>query len=315
MEVTLHHQLGGINNTPICEASASRLVRVAFGVEGWQTLDLKDAEYNRRFRAHPVFHAFLLPPEAIASIPEWDEDLEPTPTTAEPSRVLATVDSSAPFDSTNIPRSERRSQPLTSRHDTAQPPPKRRKVQLSPLYHLIEQPHQYLSPEPLSSPGLNPVSALREYEVERYLQDGARDQLQMRHKRIAWIVPTRGKPPGAPECTPAAFAPTLSALFAEGAISATILWRKETARAFWDFLVRIRKQQVFGQLGFAYETSAEYDFIKVYHSACHSLRLRTALDSFRNEADVPQKGAKPYRPLKSAVLVLVDEVNRGLLIA
>lgn len=163
-------------------------------------------------------------------------------------------------------------------------------------------------------PNSNLMNDLAESTVKRCLQTDAREQLRLPHKRVAWVVPVLGKPPDHADCTPASFVPTVGALF-HPSTSPDIRWRKETARAFWDFLQRMRKLNSCGSVGLAFETHLDYDFIKIYHSAPQSLRLRTALGSFRNDADVPAAGGKAYRPLKGAVLLLVDEVNRGLLLA
>lgn len=138
--------------------------------------------------------------------------------------------------------------------------------------------------------------------------------MRVPHKRIAWVIPVLGKPPEHTDCTPASFTPTIDSLFLP-CPRPEIRWRKESLRVFWEFLQRMRKQLFFGALGLAFETHLDYDFIKIYHDARHSLRLRTALSGFRNEADVPEGGGKAYRPLKGAVLLLVDEVNCGLLLS
>ncbi|KZV99022.1 hypothetical protein EXIGLDRAFT_267056 [Exidia glandulosa HHB12029] len=275
-----------------------------------------DRLMQSRFRSHPVFHLLLLPPSVADNVPDWDEDAAPSKPAPAPVAPPPAVDRLAPADATNVPRPARTRVDESARapEDDSVRSVKRRKVEVSGAYQLIPEPHQYLAPEDRSTTTPSPMSVLAEAAVKQCLQADAREQLRVPHKRVAWIVPIVGKPPDHSDCTPAAFTPTIAALFLP-TTTPTIRWRKETAWAFWESLQSMRKKRVFGSMGFAFETHLDYDFIKIYHNASHSLRLRTALGGFRNETDVPSTGGKAYRPLKTAVLLLVDEVNRGLLIA
>ncbi|KAH7107033.1 hypothetical protein BKA62DRAFT_765590 [Auriculariales sp. MPI-PUGE-AT-0066] len=302
----VYHQIEDDSHTQSSSSvQAAALVSAAFG-QGSQWATPKSALVT------DVQPCRWDPAQDTADVLDWGEEEPAKPMTRARSRRV----SSPPRAPTHSRRAFKPSEsrlnkqvPLAS--DVARSS-KRRRVDKVSVYNIISEPHQHFTPTTAREVPAD-LQALPKFSVKRYLVDSGQSAMDIRHKRVAWIIPLQGRPmdPYPVDCTAGEIVPDATPLTQQ----LTILWRRNYLLEFWQFLAVLRKKELFGALGFTLDSRQGFEFIKLFHSEFISLQLRSALDSWRNEKEPKVSGIKPYRPLKGAILLLVDEANKGLLLA
>ncbi|KAG9082451.1 hypothetical protein FRC06_005062, partial [Ceratobasidium sp. 370] len=208
------------------------------------------------------------------------------------------------------------------------------KIYRGSLHNIIPQPHFFPSlpcPSPPLTEGM--LAALEVSSVHAWFDEQGKPRLAPAEgfvcepwKRVAWIIPVRGRPPWE-GCSSAAIA---SRPIVKARKKRTVLWTPAALRSLWTQLDGFRESKRVGSLSLSFEpTQADqaFEFVKVYHEAKVSLKLRTILkvlefrdyDGYGVDAEVPQEdeGELGTRRLlgSSARLALLDEVGRIVLVS
>ncbi|KAF8607353.1 hypothetical protein BDV93DRAFT_542299 [Ceratobasidium sp. AG-I] len=217
------------------------------------------------------------------------------------------------------------------------------------LHSMIAQPHLFPSlacPPPSLTEGM--LASLEAPHFQTWLQeDGtpAPDQAAAAERftsdawsRAAWIVPVRGRAPW--EGCSAAVVSLRPIVELKKRV---VVWTPAALRSLWKQLIGFRESQRLGPLSMSFEPEAEelaeeisepkgsqaFEFIKIYHDARVSLKLRTILkvlemvdeDGYGVDASVPAEDEREASTLKrrllgsSVRLALVDETGRVVLIS
>ncbi|KAG8731716.1 hypothetical protein FRC12_019610 [Ceratobasidium sp. 428] len=201
------------------------------------------------------------------------------------------------------------------------------------LHNIILQPH-FLPSLPCPSPSLTEgmLAALEVAKVHAWFDEQGKPKpapsegfTREPWKRAAWIIPVRGRPPWE-GCSSAAIS---SRPIVKAKKKRTILWTPGALRSLWTQLDGFRESKRVGSLSISFEpaqTDQAFEFVKVYHEAKVSLKLRTILkvlefpdcDGYGVNAEIPQEdegGLGGTRRLlgSSTRLALLDEVGRIVL--
>ncbi|QRV98967.1 E3 ubiquitin-protein ligase MYCBP2 [Ceratobasidium sp. AG-Ba] len=212
------------------------------------------------------------------------------------------------------------------------------KIYKGGLHKIIPEPHLLPSlsgPIPPLAEGM--LAALEASSVHAWFDEDAKPTHPLEGfprdpwKRAAWVIPVRGRPPWE-GCSSAAIS---SRPIVKTRKKRTILWTPAALRSLWSQLDGFRQSKRVGFLSLSFEPvradsqDHAFEFIKVYHDAKVSLKLRTILKvlEFRDrdgcgiDAGVPQEeddlGLAGARRLLGSTtrLALVDEVGRIMLIS
>ncbi|KAG8700549.1 hypothetical protein FRC08_004634 [Ceratobasidium sp. 394] len=209
------------------------------------------------------------------------------------------------------------------------------KIYRGSLHKTIPQPHFFPSlpcPSPPLMEGM--LAALEVSSVHAWFDEHGKPKLAPTEgfvcepwKRVAWIIPVRGRPPWE-GCSSAAIS---SRPIVKARKKRTILWTPAALRSLWTQLDGFRESKRVGPLSLSFEPAQAdqaFEFVKVYHEARVSLKLRTILkvlefrdcDGYGVDAEVSQEdegelGGTRRLLGSSARLALLDEVGRIVLVS
>ncbi|KAG8744541.1 hypothetical protein FRC10_009993 [Ceratobasidium sp. 414] len=203
------------------------------------------------------------------------------------------------------------------------------------LHNIIPQPHFFPSlpcPSPPLTEGM--LAALEVSSVHAWFDKHGKPKMAPTEgfvcepwKRVAWIIPVRGRPPWE-GCSSAAIS---SRPIVKARKKRTVLWTPSALRSLWTQLDGFRESKRVGSLSLSFEPAQAdqaFEFVKVYHEAKVSLKLRTILkvlefrdyDGYGVDAEVPQEdegelGGTRRLLGSSTRLALLDEVGRIILVS
>ncbi|KAG8705579.1 hypothetical protein FRC08_001593 [Ceratobasidium sp. 394] len=209
------------------------------------------------------------------------------------------------------------------------------KIYRGSLHKTIPQPHFFPSlpcPSPPLMEGM--LAALEVSSVHAWFDEHGKPKLAPTEsfvcepwKRVAWIIPVRGRQPWE-GCSSAAIS---SRPIVKARKKRTILWTPAALRSLWAQLDGFRESKRVGPLSLSFEPAQAdqtFEFVKVYHEARVSLKLRTILkvlefrdcDGYGVDVEVPQEdegelGGTRRLLGSSARLALLDEVGRIVLVS